>query len=174
MKKTIFATIALFLTLSLTACAPGWSKSSSNDSKPDSETSQEAKVFGLGSTISDADGVTVKLVSLSTSKGQTYVKPKSGKFLVIGVEIQNGSSDEIAVSSIMSFSLASESGLDFDVSPFFEVKNDINGTVKPGRKLIGQVAFDISVEDLYYFTFKPNAFADGMEFQFSSNDFAGK
>lgn len=174
MKKTISATVALFLALSLTACAPGWSKSSSKDAKSDTNTSQEAKVYGLGSTITDEDGVSIKLVSLTTSKGQPYVKPKLGKFLVVGVEIENGSKDEVSVSSIMSFSLASKTGLDFDVSPFFEVKNDINGTVKPGRKLIGQVAFDISVEDLYYFTFEPNVFADGLEFQFSSNDFAGK
>jgi len=170
LKKTVGSVLVLLACLSVTACVPGWSTTSS-----DSGSTEESvtKVYSVGDTITDKDGVSIKLTQLTTSMGQEYVKPDLDKFLLLSFEINNNSDSDISVSSLLSFSLASDSGLDFDVSPFYNFKNDLNGTVKSGRKLVGQIAFDISVESLYYVTFKPSVFGDDVEFQFSSSDFAG-
>lgn len=169
MKKLIAALAIVTASLTLTACAPGWSKSGNDTPKVQEET----KTYGVGSTITNEDGVSIRFVGVTSSAGKDYAKPDLDRFLVLDFEIENNSSDEIAVSSLMSFTLTSASGHSFDSSIIFDVENRLDGSVKAGRKLVGQIVYDVNDEDLYYVAFKPNVFGDDMEFQFSPNDFAG-
>lgn len=157
------------MAFTFSACSTASTGSETNQE----QTTETAKKYTLGSTIETESGVTVKLVSLKTSKGQTYVKPDGDQFLLAGLEIVNNSDDEISVSSLMSFDLSGESGTNYDVQPMFQVKSGLDGTIKAGRKMVGQIVFDISKDSLYYLTFKPSLMNDGVEFEFTSADFAG-
>lgn len=157
------------MAFTFSACSTSPTKSASNQE----QANESAEKFTLGSTIETESGVTVKLVSLKTSKGQTYVKPNGENFLLVGLEIVNDSDDEVAVSSLMSFDLSGESGTSYNVQPMFQVKSGLDGTIKAGRKMVGQIVFDISKDSLYYLTFKPSLMSEGVEFEFTSADFAG-
>ena len=171
MKKFASIAIASLLALTLTACVPGLPMSGSNSDEKKTETT--TKVLTLGSTGETEDGVTATLVSLKKAGKKGFSTPENEYFLLAEFEIVNNSEDDVAISSAMCFSLVSEGGKTYDMNYFYEVESGLDGTIKPGRKLVGQVAFDVNPENLYYLTFEPSLFSEGLEFQFSSNDFAG-
>jgi hypothetical protein len=171
LKKLASIAIASLLALTLTACVPGLPMSGSNSDNKKTETT--TKVLTLGSTGETEDGVTATLVSLKKAGKKGFSTPENEYFLLAEFEIVNNSEDDVAISSAMCFSLVSEGGKTYDMNYFYEVESGLDGTIKPGRKLVGQVAFDVNPENLYYLTFEPSLFSEGLEFQFSSSDFAG-
>lgn len=173
MKKLLALTVATTLTLGLTACVPGVNSITDKNDSSNSE-STKAPINTVGSTVTTEDGVSVTLKSIRKATKAKYAKPNNEFFVILEFEIDNGSSDDVAVSSVMSFDMTSESGHTYDVAIFADLKSSLDGTAKAGRKLVGEVAFDVNEESLYYVTFKPSLMSDDIEFQFSPSDITGK
>ena len=171
LKKLASLAIASLLALTLTACVPGVPMGSSGSEDTKTETTE--KVLTLGSTGQTEDGVSATLVSLKKAGKKGFSTPKNEYFLIAEFELVNNSEEDVAISSALCFDLVSEGGKTYDMDYFYEVESGLDGTIKPGRKLVGQVVFDVNPENLYYLTFEPSLFGEGLEFQFSSNDFAG-
>ena len=110
---------------------------------------KESTTFGIGDT-ADFDGVQVKLSSaiLSNGDGQ-FMKPDDGKyFLGLIFDIDNQSSDDIAVSSMISFeAYCDDYSLTQDLVgyqvPEWDGISQLDGDVAAGKKMNGVICFQV-------------------------------
>ncbi len=111
-----------------------------------SEAQPEQTVFTVGDTV-ELNGVKTTLLSAEEYPGKQYMMPTDGNvFLVCQFEIENDSSEEINVSSMVSFNAYCD---DYSVSLSItgEMLEDswksLDGTVAPGKKINGVIAYEI-------------------------------
>lgn len=126
-------------------------ESTSGTSQAASQASQaqsqpEQTVFTVGDTV-ELNGVKTTLLSAEEYPGKQYMMPTDGNvFLVCQFEIENDSSAEINVSSMVSFNAYCD---DYSVSLSItgEMLEDswksLDGTVAPGKKINGVIAYEI-------------------------------
>jgi len=110
---------------------------------------KESTTFGIGDT-ADFDGVQVKLSSAVLSNGDGQLaKPDDGKyFLGLIFDIDNQSSDDIAVSSAVSFeAYCDDYSLTQDVfgyqAPEWDGISQLDGDVAAGKKMNGVICFQV-------------------------------
>lgn len=122
----------------------GTSQSASQASQAQSQ--PEQTVFTVGDTV-ELNGVKTTLLSAEEYPGKQYMMPTDGNvFLVCQFEIENDSSAEITVSSMVSFNAYCD---DYSVSLSItgEMLEDswksLDGTVAPGKKINGVIAYEI-------------------------------
>lgn len=122
----------------------GTSQSASQASQAQSQ--PEQTVFTVGDTV-ELNGVKTTLLSAEEYPGKQYMMPTDGNvFLVCQFEIENDSSAEINVSSMVSFNAYCD---DYSVSLSItgEMLEDswktLDGTVAPGKKINGVIAYEI-------------------------------
>lgn len=106
----------------------------------------EQTVFTVGDAV-ELNGVKTTLLSAEEYPGKQYMMPTDGNvFLVCQFEIENDSSAEINVSSMVSFNAYCD---DYSVSLSVtgEMLEDswktLDGTVAPGKKINGIIAYEI-------------------------------
>ncbi|MDY5094990.1 MAG: DUF4352 domain-containing protein [Oscillospiraceae bacterium] len=106
----------------------------------------EQTVFTVGDAV-ELNGVKTTLLSAEEYPGKQYMMPTDGNvFLVCQFEIENDSSAEINVSSMVSFNAYCD---DYSVSLSVtgEMLEDswktLDGTVAPGKKINGVIAYEI-------------------------------
>lgn len=124
----------------------GDSSDGSNSSA--SVTSTEQSKFAIGDVV-ELNGVQVTLVGVTESAGAQYLEPAEGNvFLLCEFEINNQSSKDIGVSSIMSFEAYCD---DYSISESFTAetvavndgKKQLDGTVAAGKKMNGVVGYEV-------------------------------
>lgn len=122
----------------------GTSQSASQASE--AQPQPEQTVFTVGDTV-ELNGVKTTLLSAEEYPGKQYMMPTDGNvFLVCQFEIENDSSAEINVSSMVSFNAYCD---DYSVSLSVtgEMLEDswksLDGTVAPGKKINGVIAYEI-------------------------------
>lgn len=168
--------VAFALTWSLSGCVVSGDGSSSMEENSNQTSSQEqsteaSNTATVGDTILDPSDVEITLLSVkSTKKGSFGSGPDNDYFLIAKFELDNQSDEEVTISSLMSFALDGESGRGYDITLFVDLDGNLDGSIKPGRKMLGEIAFDASKEDLYYLSVQTGLFSDGVEFQFSPSD----
>lgn len=120
--------------------------STSQAASQSSEAQPEQTVFTVGDTV-ELNGVKTTLLSAEEYPGKQYMMPTDGNvFLVCQFEIENDSSEEINVSSMVSFNAYCD---DYSVSLSItgEMLEDswksLDGTVAPGKKINGVIAYEI-------------------------------
>jgi hypothetical protein len=176
MKKLAAFGVAFALTWSLSGCVVSGNGSSSLDENSTDTSSEEQSPVAsnsatVGGTLLDASDVAITLISVkSTKKGSFGSGPDNDYFLVAKFELDNQSEEEVAISSLLSFALDGESGRGYDITLFVDLDGNLDGSIKPGRKMLGEIAFDASKEDLYYLSVQTGLFDDGVEFQFGPSD----
>lgn len=100
----------------------------------------------IGKTKFSEDGASITLVGCKESEGNSIWKPDSGNiFILVEFIIENNTKEEIAVSAILDF-YAFYDGFACDNS--FKagtvVDHSMNGYIPVGRKMRGQVAWEIT------------------------------
>ena len=122
----------------------GTSQSASQASQAQSQ--PEQTVFTVGDAV-ELNGGKTTLLSAEEYPGKQYMMPTDGNvFLVCQFEIENDSSAEINVSSMVSFNAYCD---DYSVSLSItgEMLEDswksLDGTVAPGKKINGVIAYEI-------------------------------
>lgn len=104
----------------------------------------EKNVFNVGDKV-ELNDIIVTLVDVSESNGRNYMSPSSGNvFVLCEFEIENNSTQDIGVSSILSFSAyiddyTANMSLSAIVS---SEKTQLDGTVAPGKKMTGVVGYE--------------------------------
>lgn len=126
-------------------------ESTSGTSQAASQASQaqsqpEQTVFTVGDTV-ELNGVKTTLLSAEEYPGKQYMMPTDGNvFLVCQFEIENDSSAEINVSSMVSFNAYCDD-YSVNLSVTGEMLEDswksLDGTVAPGKKINGVIAYEI-------------------------------
>lgn len=127
------------------------SQNSSNSSESNESTQSSAKQFGVGDT-AEAGGVKITFVSLNESSGNEYLKPAGGNVYVqCEFEIENGSDQDLTISSIMSFeayvdgysATQSLSGL---IDENGNSLDQLDGSVAAGKKMRGTIAYEVPTD----------------------------
>lgn len=140
-----------------------------DESESSSETSKDKTIAGVGKTIS-GDGYSITLNSARYSTADTFgVEPENGKYLILDVTIENSSEDENSISSLMSFTLQGSDAFEYDQSLTAKKKGSLDGDVKVGGKLRGEIAYDVPELEYFDFSFKNSIFSDSVSFQIKSN-----
>lgn len=149
MKKIIVLITACVLILSLCACdfEPSLVGTvPANNSDNIDTPSNSNNVFKLGDVVELSD-VTVSFVDVVTSTGSDFNKPTDGNIFVLSeFEISNNSSEELAVSSMMSFEAYCDGySCNLSLSALMEKgnKNQLDGTVAAGKKMKGVVGYEV-------------------------------
>lgn len=129
----------------------------------------EQSVFGVGDKV-ELNDVVVTLVNVSESTGSGFMAPEDGKvYLLCEFEIENNSSSEIAVSSLMSFSAYVDgytTNLDLGATTSSD-KPQLDGSVAAGKKMNGIVGYSVDQQwSEIEVRFTPN-FWSGKEIVFS-------
>ena len=106
----------------------------------------EQTVFTVGDAV-ELNGVKTTLLSAEEYPGKQYMMPTDGNvFLVCQFEIENDSSAEITVSSMVSFNAYCDN-YSVNLSVTGEMLEDswktLDGTVAPGKKINGVIAYEI-------------------------------
>lgn len=106
----------------------------------------EQTVFTVGDAV-ELNGVKTTLLSAEEYPGKQYMMPTDGNvFLVCQFEIENDSSAEITVSSMVSFNAYCDD-YSVNLSVTGEMLEDswksLDGTVAPGKKINGVIAYEI-------------------------------
>lgn len=122
----------------------GTSQSASQASQAQSQ--PEQTVFTVGDTV-ELNGVKTTLLSAEEYPGKQYMMPTDGNvFLVCQFEIENDSSAEITVSSMVGFNAYCDD-YSVNLSVTGEMLEDswktLDGTVAPGKKINGVIAYEI-------------------------------
>ena len=121
--------------------------------------------FGVGDKV-ELNNVIVTLVSVTESKGSQYNKPTEGNvFVLCEFEIENNSSSEIAVSSMMSFeAYCDDYACNYSLTALMEKgnKNQLDGQVAAGKKFNGVVGYEVPAD------------WKELELKFTPNFWAGK
>lgn len=104
----------------------------------------EALPFTVGDKVELKD-VAVTLVNVTENNGGNYMTPSEGKvFIVCEFEIENNSSKDIAVSSIMSFeAYVDDYSTSMNLSAMLSTdKTQLDGTVASGKKMNGIIGYE--------------------------------
>jgi len=110
------------------------------------EESTGPQVFGLGDSVQYKD-IIVSFNNLTENEGGNYVSPADGNiFLLAEFTIENNSSDDLIISSLLSFK-AYQDGYTLP-SSFSAIMasgsaNQLDGTIAPGKKMNGIIGFEV-------------------------------
>lgn len=102
-------------------------------------------IFSVGDKV-ELNDIVVTLVDVSESTGANYMTPSDGKvFLLCEFEIENNSTKEITISSIMSFEAYVD---DYTTSMSLSAiasstKGQLDGTVAAGKKMNGVIGYEV-------------------------------
>ena len=159
-KFPVWITVILvILVLGIIGGAMGGSddkpKKSSNGSTPSSQnedTSKEADSsktekdrFGVGES-AELNDIIVTLVGVTESEGGDFNSPEDGNiFLLCDFNIENNSSEDITVSSVMCFSAyVDDYSTSMSLSAQLASENgQLDGTVAAGKKMKGSIGFEV-------------------------------
>ncbi len=174
-RKIIIALVCFLLTVTLVACSDTTTNEPKSvgtyvEEKTQEETKEEVKEskFEVGEKV-EFENIIATLVEVSESKGSTYNKPDEGNVYVLcEFEIENKSSSEITVSSVLSFDAYCDGySLGYSLDALIDKgnKNQLDGTVAAGKKIKGVIGYEVPVnwEELEII-YTPDLFGDGITF----------
>ena len=118
------------------------SKSTENSITETTVTKDEEFTVGDAVVMND---ITVTLVNVSENNGGNYMTPSEGKvFVVCEFEIENNSSKDIAVSSIMSFeAYLDDYTTNMNLSAMLSTNQaQLDGTIAVGKKMKGVIGYE--------------------------------
>lgn len=155
-KHTVLGVILIIFGVLLIAAVIGGNGDEGPKKVGDSNSSQsqdvksskepEKTTFGVGEQVSLND-VIVTLVGVEESTGSTFLKPDDGNvYLICEFEIENNSSKDIAVSSILSFNTYVDdytTNLSIGATTTSD-KSQLDGSVAAGKKMNGVIGYEAS------------------------------
>lgn len=132
---------------------------------------QEDNIFSVGDKVSLGD-VAVTLVNVSENEGGNYMTPSDGNvFIVCEFTIENNSSKDIAVSSMLSFdAYVDEYATNLSLSAMLSTnQTQLDGTIASGKKMNGVVGYEVDRDwSVFEIRFTPS-FWSGSEIIFTSS-----
>lgn len=150
MKKVFSLMLVCLLLLGLCACGSEptlvGTDSNSKVNSNNNSTSIDGKTFKLGDSVEYKD-VVITFVGVTESTGSDFNKPADGNvFVLCEFEIVNNSKEELAVSSMMSFSAyCDDYSCDYSIGALLEKgnKDQLDGSVAAGKKMKGVVGYEV-------------------------------
>lgn len=174
-KKLLIACVLASLTLTATACGSSDEATKVENSKETAESndsnSTKKNTFSVGDT-AELNDVQVTLSKAVLSNGGEYDEPDSGNYyLGLKFKIVNNSSEDLNVSSIMSFeAYCDDESLNDELSEIPELKGkQLDGDVAAGKKMTGVIVYQVPKDfKKFEISYTPNELNDAtVTFKFS-------
>jgi hypothetical protein len=110
------------------------------------------EILTIGDTVKFNDlYVTVKSVRRYKGDPDKWEEPNRDYFLIYDVLVENNGEKAYNLSSLMQFSVYDTDGYSQDMGIFVTTRGSLDGEIGAGRKMAGEIAFD--VDDSLYFEF---------------------
>lgn len=107
------------------------------------ETTPKTEVFEIGDSVK-AGNLVFTVNSVRTDKGSEFIKPDEGNiYYIIDVTVENTGDESEIVSSMIMFRLFDSEGYNYSITFGPETKGQLDGEVSPGRKIRGELVFEI-------------------------------
>ena len=150
------------LALAILACGGGDANSGSTTTGGNSTGSSQQQHFKVGDQVKVGDTFVVTVISVKTSKGDQFIKPKSGNtFLVVDVTIKNASKAEQNVSSLLSFERKDGTGQKYTETILSDLTPP-DGKIEVGGLLKGQMPYEVpSSQHDFTFSFQADITSSG-------------
>ena len=111
-----------------------------------SEQEVKTETFAIGDSVKGGDLV-FTVNSTRTDQGSEFIKPAEGKiYYIVDVTVENVGDEAEQLSSLMMFKLFDSEGYNYSVTFGPETKGDVGGELSPGRKIRGELVFEIPEE----------------------------
>lgn len=120
-----------------------------------SEAKDEKKgpeIYNVGDTI-QFDNLTITLTNVRVIQDD-FMTPQKDKLLAVELDIENTGDETENVSSLLQMSLMDVEGYQQDITISTESKGSLDGEIGAGRKMKGEVVFDVVESDSYEFIFE--------------------
>lgn len=130
---------------------------SGEEEQKDGQSSEEkdegtkTEVFAVGDTV-QFDDLNITLTGARVVKDD-FLEPEYDKYVAIELEIENTSDESATISTMLNMSLMTADGYTMNQA-MVSGKGSLDGEVGPGRKLKGEIVFDVENSDYYEFIFE--------------------
>ncbi|MGF7059291.1 DUF4352 domain-containing protein [Brassicibacter mesophilus] len=123
------------------------SKQVVSENKPAEEkTPEEPEFFKLGETV-ETNKIKATISDIEKPKGNDFIRPADGKeFVLLNVTIENISSEEINISSMLSFNAYTDDesmNESLSAQTAKEGTKTLDGTIAAGKKLTGILGYEV-------------------------------
>lgn len=162
MRKFVFALILAFIMIAAVGC--GEADIGKVTSEPESTTAvapvatptpapKQPEIFAIGDSVKFNDMV-ITLNGVRTSSGSDFEKPEKGKYVILDLTIENKGTESATISTMMNMSLYDADSYKYNVALFTDLKGSLDGEIAAGRKIRGEVAFDVPDSAYYEFAYE--------------------
>lgn len=143
-----------------------------NETNNDNNDSKEPEAFKIGEIVELKD-VRATLVSVTESTGNDWFKPDEGKiFLICEFNIENNSTDDISVSTLLSFeAYCDDYSVNLSISGITSSgKTQLDGSVAAGKKMNGVIAYEVASDwKSFEINFSPSVWGKAIKFIANKN-----
>ena len=144
----IFGIIIIIGALGSGSDEPTISPTENNTNETTNSSAPKDDAFGIGDRVEMSD-IYVTLVNVTESNGNEFLKPSEGNiFVICEFTIENESSNDLAVGSMMSFTAYAD-----DYSAQLSIggiscseKQQLDGAIAVGKKMNGVVAYEVPAD----------------------------
>ena len=172
MGKKLTVVLMLILMICITGC-------SNNTVSTDTKGNQKTEF-----TINEVANVNNTKIKINSVKkiykecswefdGKCYSmnEPENDYFLLIDLTLENLGSEETSVSSMLQFDLKTPDGERASQELLLKsVKSTLDSSIMPNDLLKGQIAFDVTAADYYYFYYQDGILDDNIKFIINKNE----
>lgn len=109
----------------------------------ETESAAKTETYKIGDSMK-AGNLIFTVNSTRIDEGGDFIKPKDGYiYYIIDVTVENTGDKSESVSSLMMFKLFDSDGYNYNITIGPETKGSVDGEISSGRKLRGELAFEI-------------------------------
>ncbi|MBH5317090.1 DUF4352 domain-containing protein [Paenibacillus sp. GSMTC-2017] len=150
--------LSLVLVIALTGCAEAniepvsknadstTATTATATAAPAASEAPKVEVYKIGETIK-YDNLEITLNDVKDSTGDDFIKPAEGNvYKIVDITVENKGDTEEVISSMMHFEMVDDGGYTYNVAITTAVKNQLDGSVGAGRKLSGQIAYEVPTD----------------------------
>ncbi len=171
MKKILSIGLLILAILGSTGCQETVSQDENGNTKTEFSISETAIVNDTKIKINSVKKIETECAWEYNGQCQSYTEPDNDYFLIIDLTIENTGSEELAISSMMSFDLKDSSGEKGSYALLTEsITSQLDGSVMAGDLLKGQIAYDVKESETYNFYYLDSLLDDQIKFIINQSD----
>ena len=171
MKKICFGLALISVALFMTGCSETTSTNQDGKKTKEFAINEVATVNNTKITINSVKKILKECSFEWDGECSSYNEPDNDFFLVIDATIENMGSEELSVSSILSFDLKDTNGEKGGSAMLLDsVSSTLDGSIMSGDKIKGQIAFDVKDSEKYYFYYQDSLLDDNIKFVINKSD----
>jgi hypothetical protein len=173
MKKKFFVIFAILGIFFITGCTETEtvSKDTSGNDKKEFSINETAVVNNTKISINSVKKIYSECSWEYDGECYSTTEPDNDYFLIIDLTLENIGDDEISVSSLIQFDLKMPNGEKANQEYMLDaIKSSLDGSIMSNDLLKGQIAFDVTDEDYYYFYYQDSILDDNIKFVINRSD----